>query len=97
MPDIVRHLQLSRQSRGHEPEDSVGALIIGIGFWGPLYHNHNKEPPQNSIGNYLSPDSRLWDVGLVELWGLVWRVMGLGLLGCMMPGFRFGGFTEPRD
>ena len=30
----------------------MGALIIRIGFWGPLYYNHNKEPPPNSIGNY---------------------------------------------
>ena len=22
---------------------NVGALIIRIGFWGPLYHNYNKE------------------------------------------------------
>ena len=26
-----------------------------IGFWGPLYFQFSKEPPQNSIGNYLSP------------------------------------------
>ena len=24
----------------------VGALISRIGFWGPLYYNYNKEPPQ---------------------------------------------------
>ena len=23
---------------------SIGALIIGIGFWGPLYYNYNKQP-----------------------------------------------------
>ena len=34
---------------------NVGALIIRKGFWGPLYYNYNKEPPQNSIGNYLGP------------------------------------------
>ena len=33
---------------------NVGALIIRIGFWGPLYYNYDKEP-QNSIGNYLGP------------------------------------------
>ena len=27
-----------------------GALVIRIGFWGPLYYNYNKEP-HNSIGN----------------------------------------------
>ena len=30
----------------------MGALIIRIGCWGPLYYNYNKEP-QNSIGNYF--------------------------------------------
>ena len=24
----------------------IGALIIRVGFWGPLYHNYNKEPPK---------------------------------------------------
>ena len=36
---------------------NIGALIIRIGFWGPLYYgdyNWNKEPP-NGIGNYLGP------------------------------------------
>ena len=32
----------------------MGALLIRIGFWGPLYCNYNKEP-QNNIGNYLGP------------------------------------------
>ena len=27
----------------------MGALIIRIGLWGPLYYNYNQEPPQNSI------------------------------------------------
>ena len=36
---------------------TTGALKMRIGFWGPLYYNHNKEPPQNSIGNYLGPYS----------------------------------------
>ena len=26
--------------------DSIGALIIGIGFRGPLFYNYNKEPPK---------------------------------------------------
>ena len=30
---------------------TVGALIIRIGSWGPLYYNYNKKP-ENSIGNY---------------------------------------------
>ena len=25
---------------------NIGALIIRIGFWGPLYYNSNKEPPK---------------------------------------------------
>ena len=32
-------------------EFNIGALIIRIGHWGPLYYNCIKEP-QNSIGNY---------------------------------------------
>ena len=36
----------------------VGASIIRVGFWGPIYYNYNREP-QDSIGNYygvlLSP------------------------------------------
>ena len=35
---------------------NIGALIIRIGFWGPLYYNHNMEPTKiNSTGNYLGP------------------------------------------
>ena len=26
-------------------QPTIGALVIGIGFWGPLYYN-SKEPPQ---------------------------------------------------
>ena len=26
--------------------DTIGALIIRIGFCGPLYYNHNKEHPK---------------------------------------------------
>ena len=34
----------------------IGASILRRGFWGPLYHNYNKEPPpKNSIGSYLGP------------------------------------------
>ena len=25
---------------------NVGGLIIRIGFWGQLYYNYNKEPPE---------------------------------------------------
>ena len=34
---------------------SIGALIIGIGSWGPLYYSYNNEPPNNSIGNFQAP------------------------------------------
>ena len=33
---------------------NVEALIIGIGFWGPLYYNCNKEPLK-SYGSLLKP------------------------------------------
>ena len=26
---------------------NVGGLIIRIGFWGQLYYNYNKEPPES--------------------------------------------------
>ena len=39
----------------------AGALIIRIGFWGMLYQNYAKEPPHNSIGNYLGPYIRIKD------------------------------------
>ena len=39
------------------------ALIIRVGFWGPLY-NKTIRNTQNSIGNYLSPYSRLSDIGI---------------------------------
>ena len=36
----------------------IGALIIRIGFRGPVYYNYNKEAPRtNSIGHYLGPYS----------------------------------------
>ena len=25
---------------------NIGALIIRIGFWGPVYYTYNKEPPK---------------------------------------------------
>ena len=31
---------------------NIGALIVRIGFWGPLYYNDNKEPP-TCIGPYI--------------------------------------------
>ena len=26
---------------------NIGALIIRIGFWGPIYYSYKKEPPKN--------------------------------------------------
>ena len=36
-------------------QTNKAALIIRIGFWGPLYYNYNEEPPKNSIGNHSGP------------------------------------------
>ena len=33
---------------------NLGALLFRIGFWGPLYYNHNKEPPK-PYSNYSGP------------------------------------------
>ena len=30
---------------------NIGALIIRVGFGGPLYYNYNKDPPKHSIGS----------------------------------------------
>ena len=35
-------------------ESNIGALVIKIGFGGPLCYKYNKEP-QTSIGTYKSP------------------------------------------
>ena len=46
--------QTVKLRRTADRSSDVGALIIRIGFWGPLYYNCNKEPPpqkKNSIGN----------------------------------------------
>ena len=43
----------ARRRRLKKVLGSIGALIIRIGFWCPLSYKYNKEPPQNSIGNYL--------------------------------------------
>ena len=34
---------------------TIGALIIRIGFWGPLYYKYNEGTPKNSIFNYQGP------------------------------------------
>ena len=46
MKALVGH----KRSSAHD----IGALIIRIGFWGPLDYVTIRNP-QNSIGNYLSP------------------------------------------
>ena len=44
----------------------IGALIIRIGFWGPLYYNYSKEPPKHSIGNYLGPYILIFIIALIN-------------------------------
>ena len=34
---------------------NTGALIITIGFWGPLCKTYSMEIPQSRFGNYLCP------------------------------------------
>ena len=46
----VLRLEAWRSRLSDEQEMSeklhMGALIISIGYWGPLYYNYNKEPPK---------------------------------------------------
>ena len=36
-------------------DPNIGALMIRVGFWGPVYCKDNKETPPKNIGNYLNP------------------------------------------
>ena len=45
-------LAVSELPARHKP--NIGALKIGMAFWGPLYNDYNRKT-QNSIGNYLGP------------------------------------------
>ena len=95
---VIRHLLLKHLKPGGQQmsgfneglyvtpvqKSNIGALIIRLGFWGPLHSDYNK--PQNSIGNYLSPYSNqtpdrspsprprlrmeLEDEGTLAVWGL---------------------------
>ena len=38
-----------------EGSSNIGAIISRIGFWGIFCSGYDKEPPENSIGNYLGP------------------------------------------
>ena len=40
-PASTYHTTLPKAGDGN-----IGALIIGIGFWGPVYYSSNKEPPK---------------------------------------------------
>ena len=54
-----RHGHLMQKARGFcrlRPNFNIGALMIRIGFWGPLYYKIIWNP-QNSIGTYLGPYS----------------------------------------
>ena len=42
---VIRHRSCHHAAGGQE-EHTVGALIIRIGFWGPLHYTDNKEPPK---------------------------------------------------
>ena len=37
---------------------NIGALIIRIGFWGPLYYTYNKEPLKIGFGTSFGPSYR---------------------------------------
>ena len=45
-----RRMRNALQSQPHPApsgdEPNIGALIIRIGFWGPLCYDYNKEPPK---------------------------------------------------
>ena len=50
-PGMIRHdfgtRSLSRpRGFGVLSSGYIGALIIRLGFWGPLHYNYNKEPPK---------------------------------------------------
>ena len=45
---------------------NIGALLIRIGFWGPLDYSNNKEP-HNNIGNYGGPDITVLDSGSLTI------------------------------
>ena len=51
----VRGSALSREASKQPAQPNIKALIIRIGFWGPLYCIIIVRNPQNSIGNYLGP------------------------------------------
>ena len=65
---------------------NIGALAIRIGFWGPLYFNYNKDPPQKKIvevinGNYQSrystaPTSCISRASAVQAPALLGRSLG---------------------
>ena len=50
----VRVLGLLALDSSWFKSSNIGASIIRIEFWGPLYYIYNKEP-QNNMGNYLGP------------------------------------------
>ena len=35
--------------------DNIGALIIRIGFWGPVHYSYDKEPPKQYRSNFGVP------------------------------------------
>ena len=51
---------------------TIGALRIRIGFWGPLYHNYNKDPPS---------------IVLVTIWAPILELFALTLKHALAPPF----------
>ena len=43
---LLQGVQKRATRRDPEGYYDIGALIIGIGFWGRLYCSHNMEPPK---------------------------------------------------
>ena len=48
VPSETAGIELQVEDLPHS--GNIGALIIRLGFWGPLYYNYNKEP-----GNHKGP------------------------------------------
>ena len=51
--------RLSQPHPASRRKVNMGALIIRIRFWGPLYYSYNKEPQNSIVANDLGPYSSL--------------------------------------
>ena len=43
---VIHHMGTDSFSESGPCPKPIGALIIRIGFWGPVYYNSNEEPPK---------------------------------------------------